>query len=96
MVDEVRTKDTEAVSEAVGTQRPKIKNYPGFGEITLGTSSHERIIFTALCMLNNPQVNQYLLDHQLKLIDNLTKTRIFPREDMTLPDGIYMENTDES
>ena len=64
-----------------------VKNYPGFGELVVGGSDPIRVILTSLCMLDNPQVNQYLLDQKLKLVSRLTNTKIFPREGMALPDG---------
>lgn len=78
---------------------PTIKEYPGFGELTIGTSDANKIIVTALCMLDNPQVNQFFLDNKLRMSDRITKTRIFPREGMSLPEGVYTEpteNTNES
>ncbi len=85
------------MTDGVEGLEPKIKEYPGFGEITLGTSSYDRILFTAMCMSDNPQINQYFLDLQLNLMDNTTKTKIFPREGMSLPgDATYTENTNES
>ena len=78
---------------------PAVKNYPGFGELTIGTSDANKVIVTALCMLNDPKVNQYLLDNKLKMVDRITKTKIFPREGMSLPEETYVEateNTNES
>lgn len=66
---------------------PIVKSYSGFGELVTGGSDATRVILTAICMLNDPQVNQYLLDCKLRLSDRLTKTAIFPREGMSLPDG---------
>lgn len=66
---------------------PVIKEYPGFGELTTGSSDPNRILFTALSMLNNPLINQFLLDCKLKLKDRMTGTAIFPREGMDLLDG---------
>lgn len=66
---------------------PVVKSYPGFGELVTGGSDPTRVMLTALCMLNDPQVNQYLLDCRLRLSDRFTKTAIFPREGMSLPDG---------
>jgi len=75
---------------------PTIKEYSGFGELTIGTSDANKVIVTALCMLNDPLINQFFLDNKLKMVDRITKTRIFPREGMFLPDGVYTENTNES
>lgn len=66
---------------------PVIKEYEGFGELVIGTSDKTKVIVTALCMLDHPQVNQYFLDNKLKMVDRITKTRIFPREGMSLPGG---------
>ncbi len=72
---------------------PVVKDYEGFGELVTGGSNPTNIIVTALCLLDNPQVNQYLLDSKLNLQDRITKTRIFPREGMALVDGEYHEPT---
>ena len=73
-----------------------IENFEGVGEITIGVGSNWNIIVTALCLQNHPQVNKYLLAQKLKLGDRITKTRIFPREGMALPNGeIYKESTEE-
>jgi hypothetical protein len=66
---------------------PVVKSYPSFGELVTGGSDVTRVMLTALCMLNDPQVNEYLLDCKLRLSDRLTKTAIFPREGMSLPAG---------
>jgi hypothetical protein len=66
---------------------PVVKSYPGIGELVTGGSDSTRVILTALCMLNDPKVNEYLLDCKLRLSDRLTKTAIFPREGMALPNG---------
>lgn len=87
---------SEIISPPVGSfdgrtseeaQGPTTKNYPGFGELVVGGGDPLRVMLTAMCMLDNPQVNQFLLDHKLKMSDKLTKTQIFPREGMALPDG---------
>lgn len=75
---------------------PTIQNFEGIGELTVGGSAAggdaTRMLFNALAMLNNPLVNSYLLAQKLKLSDRMTKTRIFPREGMALPNGeIYIE-----
>jgi len=75
---------------------PTIKEYPGFGELTIGTSDANKVIVTALCMLDDPRINQFFLDNKLKMTDRITKTAIFPREGMSLPVGVYMENINES
>lgn len=74
---------------------PKIKEYPNFGELTIGSSDVTKVIVTALCMLDHPLVNQYFLDNKLKLTDRITKTKIFPREGMRLLEGVYHEPKEE-
>lgn len=71
---------------------PVVQAYPGIGEIVTGGSDATRVILTAICMLNDPQVNQYLLDCKLRLTDRITKTIIFPREGMALPNGYVYKN----
>jgi hypothetical protein len=66
----------------------KIEDFEGFGEITVGgTSSNWYLIFVAFSLQNNPQVNKFLLANKVKLQDRMTKTKIFPREGMALPNG---------
>ena len=83
-------------SEDNSTKEPKIKEYPGFGELIIGSSDTNKVLLTAICMLDNPRVNQYFLDNKLKMVDRITKTKIFPREGMSVPEGSYMENSNES
>ena len=64
-----------------------IETFDGFGELTIGVGSNWGIIITAICMLDNPTVNKFLLAQKLKLSDRITKSKIFPREGMTLPNG---------
>lgn len=66
---------------------PIVRNYEGVGELAVGGSDVQKILATALCLLNHPVVNQYFLDGKLRLQDRITKTRIFPREGMALPNG---------
>ena len=66
---------------------PAVKTYEGIGELVVGVSSAERVIAVALCMLNHPLINQYFLDNNVRFQDRLTKTQIFPRNGMALPDG---------
>jgi hypothetical protein len=79
-----------------------VENFEGIGEITIGVGSNWHILTTALCLLNHPTVNSYLLAQKLKLSDRMTKTKIFPREGMALPNGQtyhapdVAENTEES
>ncbi len=72
----------------------KIVRYPGIGELTVGGG--REVLWVALCMLNDPLVNQYLLDNKLVLKDRMTKTSVFPREGMALPFGeVYEEEKEE-
>ena len=73
--------------ESKNEQVKLVKTYEGIGELVVGGSDLTRVIVTALCMVNNPTVNQYFLDGQLNLKDRITKTRIFPRDGMALPNG---------
>lgn len=66
---------------------PVVRNYEGVGELVVGSSDATRVLVTAICLLNHPAVNQFLLDNKLKLQDRLTKTKIFPRDGMSLPNG---------
>ncbi len=69
-----------------------IENFEGIGDITTGIGGVEHVLAVSLCILNNPQVNKFLLAQKLKLSDRITKTKIFPREGMALPDGeVYHE-----
>jgi len=64
-----------------------IENFEGFGELTIGVGSANHIMMTALCLQNHPEVNRFLLLQKLKMSDRITKTKIFPREGMALPNG---------
>ena len=74
-----------------------IEEFEGFGEITVGgTSSNWYLIVVALCLQDNPQVNKFLLANKLKIVDRMTKTKIFPRDGMALPNGeVYEDPTKE-
>lgn len=74
---------------------PVIKHYEGFGELVTGSNDALKVLATAICMFDNPLVNQYLLDNQLKLQDRITKTQIFPREGMSLPQAQTYRSSDE-
>ena len=67
----------------------KIKAYRGFGELVVGGGRLDRALLTAICMLDHPEVNQYLLDNAVKFEDRITKTKIFPREGMALPSDSF-------
>ncbi len=82
MIDGIKTKEDLI---------PTIQMFEGFGELTVGGSvsggDSTRVVFTALAMLNDPMVNSYFLATKLKLSDRMTKTPIFPRDGMALPNG---------
>ena len=67
----------------------KLENFEGIGEITIGVGSNAHMTFVALSLLNDPQVNKFLLAQKLKLEDRITKTKIFPRKNMALPNGEF-------
>ena len=70
----------------------KIEHFENIGDITIGVGTNWHIIATALCVLNDPNVNKFLLANKLKITDRITKTKIFPREGMSLPNGqVYSE-----
>ncbi|MBD3260645.1 MAG: hypothetical protein GF334_03040 [Candidatus Altiarchaeales archaeon] len=79
---------------------PTVQYFEGIGELTVGGAAASgdvnRILFTSLAVLNNPTVNAYLLANKLKLSDRITKTKIFPRDGMPLPNGeVYQEPQEE-
>lgn len=63
------------------------------GELTVGgTDRIERVLIAALANMNDPYVNEVLLAYKVRFSDRFTKTRIFPREGMSLPNGeVYSE-----
>jgi len=64
------------------------------GELTIGVGNNWHIMMTAMCILDSPNVNKFLLAQKLKMSDRITKTKIFPREGMALPNGeTYKEPT---
>ena len=93
MVDNLKNIPNEMQSESP-VEVLKVENFEGIGELTIGVGSNWHILTTALCLLNDPQVNKFLLAQKLKMSDRMTKTEIFPREGMALPNGeIYKEPT---
>lgn len=70
---------------------PTIQGFEGVGELAVGGlvagGDMNRLIFTALSLLNDPVVNSYLLANKVKMQDRVTNTRIFPRDGMPLPNG---------
>ncbi len=74
----------------------KVEYFEGIGEVTIGIGDNWRTVMMALCLLNDPQVNKYLLLRKLKFSDRMTKTKIFPRQGMALPDGqVYHDEEKE-
>jgi hypothetical protein len=74
-----------------------VKDIPNIGELTVGgTNDPMRVVIAALAALNNPNVNEVLLAFRVKFSDRFTKTRVFPRDGMALPDGeVYKEEPKE-
>ena len=74
---------------------PAVKEFAGIGELVVGGvaggSNINHILFTALVVQDNPQTNSYLLANKLSMADRFTKTVIFPREGMALPEGEVFE-----
>lgn len=70
---------------------PRVQEFEGVGELTVGgtvaAGDVNRLLFTCLVLLNDPAVNSYMLANGLKLQDRLTKTKVFPRDGMSLPNG---------
>ncbi len=96
MVDKLENIPDEMQSESP-VEVLKVENFEGIGELTIGVGSNWHILTTALCLLNHPQVNKFLLAQQLKMSDRMTKTTIFPREGMALPPGeVYKEPTQKT
>lgn len=80
---------------------PSVQMFEGIGELTVGgtvaAGDATRVLFTALAVQNDPNVNAYLLANRLKLSDRLTKTKIFPRDGMALPGGeVYSAPQEET
>ncbi len=69
-----------------------IANIEPIGELVMGVGSNWHIMMTAMCLHDDPNVNKFLLAQKLNMSDRITKTKIFPREGMALPDGeVYHE-----
>ena len=71
----------------------KVEEFEGFGEITVGgSSSNWYLEMVGQCLANHPLTNKFFLANKLKIVDRMTKTRIFPRVGMALPNGeVYEE-----
>jgi hypothetical protein len=70
----------------------RVEHFEGIGDLTIGVGSNWHIIAVALCLLNDPKINKFFLFQKLRLNDRITKTRIFPRDGMALPNGeVYTE-----
>lgn len=66
----------------------KVEEVAPLGELTVGGgSANAQFLLTALCILDDPNLNHFFLVNKLKLRDRLTKTEIFPRDGMALPAG---------
>lgn len=66
----------------------KVEKIEPLGELAVGGgSANAQFLLTALCILDDPNLNKFFLVNKLKLRDRLTKTEIFPREGMALPNG---------
>ena len=82
MIDGIKTNDDTI---------PTIQMFEGCGELTVGGSASggdaTRILFNSLALLDDPMVNSYFLAQKLKLSDRMTKTKLFPRDGMALPNG---------
>jgi len=66
----------------------KVEKIAPLGELAVGGGSvSAQFLLTSLCILDDPNLNHYFLVNQVKLQDRLTKTRIFPRDGMALPNG---------
>ena len=74
----------------------RVEEFEGFGEITVGGSSDNwRLIITAMSLLDHPLLNKFFLANKLKLSDRITKTKMFPRVGMSLPNGEVYKDTEE-
>ena len=74
----------------------KIESFDGIGPLTMGVGGNWHILMTALCLLNDPQVNKFMLAQKLNMSDRMTKTKIFPREGMVLPHGEFYQLPEEN
>lgn len=80
-----------------GTRAPdkiKIRTLTNIGEVVVGGVStpdpilqRMYVILLALINTNDPFVNEALLAQDVKFLDRFTKTKIFPRVGMALPNG---------
>ena len=66
----------------------KVENIEPLGELMVGGgSANAQFLLTALSILNDPNLNHFFLVNKLKLSDRFTKTKIFPRDGMALPNS---------
>ncbi len=78
----------QAKSSTNAADALKVVTVAPIGELTVGAGSADsRFYLTALCILDNPDVNNFFLLNKLKFKDRLTGTQIFPRDGMALPNG---------
>jgi hypothetical protein len=75
----------------------RTEEVPPLGEITVGgVSADTKFLVTALCILNNPDLNHFFLVNRVKFKDRLTGTQIFPRNGMALPNGEVYKSPEPS
>ncbi len=66
----------------------RVEKIEPFGELAVGGgSANAQFLLTSLCILDNPNLNYFFLVNKLRLRDRMTKTEIFPRDGMALPNG---------
>ena len=70
-----------------------ITKITNIGELAVGgTSDVQKVILSALANMNDPYINEVLLAFRVNFLDRITKTRVFPRSGMALPNGeVYKE-----
>ena len=75
----------------------KAEHIEPIGELTVGGgSANPQFLVTALCVLNNPDLNYFFLVNKVKFKDRLTGTQIFPRDGMALPNGEVYKSPEPS
>lgn len=74
-----------------------IKEMTNIGELAVGgTSDVQKVILSALANMNDPYINEVLLAYKVNFLDRITKTRVFPRIGMALPNGeVYKEEPNQ-
>jgi len=87
------------VDEDFSLDAVKVQKLSNVGEVVVGgvkaadpTRQLQFVFLTTLANMNNPEVNEALLAYGIKFSDIFTKTKIFPRDGMVLPNGaVYQE-----